>query len=141
MGERRPLSEFESKRLLADYGIPVTREYEVRSEEEAVRAGEGIGYPVVLKVSDPLVTHKTESGGVILGIADREALTKNFGALPKAPAFLVQEQVGGGLELILGGRRDPTFGPVILLGLGGIFTEVLKTAVTRICPLDRETAL
>ncbi len=141
-GERF-LSEHDSKRVLAAYGIPVTREALVRTSADAAAAARRIGYPVALKASVPGEAHKTERGLVELGLDGERALRAALGALRErtGPAFqgdfLVQEMVGGNRELALGMVRDPQFGPCVMLGLGGIFTEILQDAVFRVAPLRR----
>lgn len=141
----RALTEHEGKEILALYGIPTTREQRATSVEEARRAAREIGYPVALKVDSPEITHKTEAGAVLLDVRDEEALERGFrqvleNARRYAPdaeirGVLVQEMAHGGHEVILGMKRDPEFGPVVVLGLGGIFVEVLRDAALRLPPL------
>jgi acetyltransferase len=144
------LSELSSKRLLHAYGIPVTMPWPALSAQEAVVAAERIGYPVALKVSSPHITHKTEAGGVELALADERqvcaayarilAAAKSNGAA-NAAAVSVQPMaagsaVAGGHELVLGARKDPTFGAVIVLGAGGVATEVLGDRALELPPLN-----
>ncbi len=145
------LTEAEAKALLASYGVPITRERLCRSLSESIAAAEEIGYPVALKVMSPDILHKTEAGVVALRVRDEEELRNTYGRiLEKAEKFrpgarvrgvLVQEMVSGGQECIVGVRRDPVFGPVIAVGLGGIFVEVLKDVSLRLAPVDRQTVL
>ena len=140
------LSEFESSRLLADYGIATAKGILAQNLEEVIKAAESIGYPVVLKVCSPEVSHKTESGLVAVDLrneADLEAAFKRIGeASPVKDAnFLVQEMVKGGRELVVGMIRDPQFGPCVMFGLGGIFTEVLGDVTFRPAPLDESDAM
>jgi len=140
-----------AKEILALYGIPVTREKLARSPEEAVQAARGIGYPVVLKVESPQVVHKTEAGGVKLGLDFDPAVLEGFENIirsveqydPHAQirGVLVQEMVRGGVEVFAGVSRDPSFGPVLAFGLGGIFVEVLKDISLRLPPITPEEAL
>ncbi len=137
---RRTLSEFESARLLADYGIPTAKGVLALKWGDVKKAAEGIGYPVVLKVCSPEVSHKTESGLVAVDLrneADLEAAFKRISAASpvKDAAFLVQEMVKGGRELVVGMVRDPQFGPCVMFGLGGIFTEILGDVTFRPAPL------
>jgi len=145
------LTEAEAKSLLASYGVPITRERLCRSLSESIAAAEEIGYPVALKVMSPDILHKTEAGVVALRVRDEEELRNTYGRiLEKAEKFrpgarvrgvLVQEMISGGQECIVGVRRDPVFGPVIAVGLGGIFVEVLKDVSLRLAPVDRQTVL
>jgi acyl-CoA synthetase (NDP forming) len=140
------LSEFDSKRLLATYGIPTTRELLVDSLAEAETAAAQIGYPVVLKVCSAVVAHKTEHGLIELGITHVSDLKKAFNRLaPKAKEsggrVLVQELVAGSRELVMGLIRDPLLGPCVMFGLGGIFTEILQDVAFRVAPLSANDAL
>jgi acyl-CoA synthetase (NDP forming) len=122
-----PLDEHASKELLRAYGLTPTRERLAAGLEEALRAAGEIGYPVALKTAGGDL-HKTERGGVRLGLADAEALAgayRDFEAR-LGPRVLVQEMIPPGAELILGLVHDPQFGPLLTLGTGGIFVEVLK---------------
>lgn len=147
MGQnRRTLSEYESSRLLAAYGIPTAKGTLARDWDEVKKAAARIGYPVVLKICSPEVSHKTESGLVAVGLrngADLKAAFKRIGeASPVKDAdFLVQEMVKGGRELVMGMVRDPQFGPCVMFGLGGIFTEVLGDVTFRPAPLDESDAM
>ncbi|HSW35621.1 MAG TPA: acetate--CoA ligase family protein, partial [Candidatus Limnocylindrales bacterium] len=144
------LTEWRSKRILEAYGIPVTREKLACSKEEAVKAAEEIGYPVVLKIMASNLLHKTEAGGVVLNVADRAGVEKAFGEIverarsydPDAiiDGVLIQEMLEPGLEVIIGIKRDPVFGPAIMFGLGGIFVEVLRDVAIRIAPLRENDA-
>jgi acyl-CoA synthetase (NDP forming) len=142
-----PLSEGMAKDLLKDYGIRVPRGSVVFTLEEAKIAASKIGYPVVLKIHSSKITHKTETGGVKLNLQDETAVTRAFSELePLAKkagsdeGFLLEEMIGPGVEFILGMQADPTFGPVIMLGLGGIFAEVFKDITFRLPPFDSQEA-
>jgi len=142
---RRTLSEFESAHLLAGYGIPTAKGVLASNWDDVKKAAEGIGYPVVLKVCSPEVSHKTESGLVAVDLrneADLEAAFNRIGAASpvKDAPCLVQEMVKGGRELVVGMIRDPQFGPCVMFGLGGIFTEILGDVSFRPAPLDEEDA-
>jgi acyl-CoA synthetase (NDP forming) len=150
-GRTQDLAEFEAKRVLAAYGIPVTRESLAATRDEAVRAAAEIGFPVALKIQSADIPHKTEAGGVRIGVADREAVAAAFdeivaNARRHAPdaridGVLVQEMVAGGTEVILGVNNDPLFGPAIMFGLGGIFAEVFKDVTFRLAPVTRSEAV
>ena len=140
------LNEFEGASLLRQSGIPVIDGIPARTEEEAAAAAEKLGFPVALKICSEAVVHKTERGGVALNIQDTAALDgavremKNkFADIPFA--VLVQKMAPSGAELILGCRRDPVFGPIVLAGIGGIFTEILRDTVIDLAPVDEKAAL
>ena len=140
------LSEHESKQFLAKFGIPVTREAAARSEREALARASEIGYPVVLKGSGEALRHKTDLNLIALNLRDAESLRCAYRQLTKGPdvevkEVLVQEMVGGDRELMVGLFRDPQFGPCVMFGLGGIFTEILEDIVFRVAPLTRKDAL
>jgi len=127
-------------RMLRSSGLPVADFALAESTAAALAAAEAIGYPVALKTAAPNILHKTEAKGVILGIPGPRALQNACGEM-KADVYLVQKMAGPGQEVIIGGRRDREFGPVILFGLGGVFTEVLRDVALRVCPIDRAQAL
>ena len=146
------LSEFEARKLARLYGIPVPNFRFAGSLEEALAAAGEIGYPVTLKVASPDIQHKTDVGGVIVGLPNPESLRKAFKEAservrrvrPEAriEGFLVEETAPPtGIEVIVGGLRDRQFGPTVLFGLGGIFVEVLKDFSLRVCPVNFKDAL
>jgi acetate---CoA ligase (ADP-forming) subunit beta len=147
MGQnRRTLSEYESSRLLAAYGIPTVKGILARDWDEVKKAAAKIGYPVVLKVCSSEVSHKTESGLVAVDLrneTDLEAAFKRIGeASPVKDAdYLVQEMIKGGRELVIGMIRDPQFGPCVMFGLGGILTEILGDVTFRPAPLVESDAM
>ena len=144
---RNTLSEYESKVILASYQIPVTREIMAESSDEVITAAHEIGYPVVMKGCAPDITHKTEKGLIRTDIRDdREALDTFNDIMAgmngiKGAAALVQEMIRGKRELVVGLIRDPQFGPCVMFGLGGIFTEILKDVSFRLAPLEKRDAL
>jgi acyl-CoA synthetase (NDP forming) len=143
---REILSEYESKRVLASYQIPVTREILVESSGDLVRAAHEIGYPVVIKGCSPELTHKTEKGLIRTDIRNEaevlDALDDIMARMKGIEgAVLVQEMVTGKRELALGLIRDPQFGPCVMFGLGGIFTEILKDVSFRLAPLEKADTL
>jgi acetyltransferase len=140
-----PLTEREAKAILARYGIPVTRERLATSISDAVAAADEIGYPVALKVESPTLLHKTDAGAVELNLADAAAVERGFARLSALNVadmrgILVQEMVPSGTEVILGMTRDPQFGPVIAVGLGGIFVELLQDVQLLIPPVSTADA-
>lgn len=144
---QRNLSEYESACVLGAYGIPTARAVLVRTPSAAARAARRLGYPVVLKICSPGEAHKTERGLVAVNLPREQELRAAFTALrARAGAsydgdFLVQEMVSGSRELMIGMVRDPAFGPCVMFGLGGIFTEVLQDVVFRVAPLRQADAL
>lgn len=144
------LTEFAGKQLLADYGIVGTREALAQDADAAVCCAESIGMPVVMKVQSSDIPHKTEAGGVRLGVTDAESVRSAFDEIVRsarayAPAatidgVLVQEMISGGTELILGVDNDPLFGPAVMVGLGGVFAEVMKDVAFRLAPITRSEA-
>ncbi|HPS93377.1 MAG TPA: acetate--CoA ligase family protein [Deltaproteobacteria bacterium] len=142
----KTLNEYESKRLLDAYSIPVTKEHVAASLQEAIAFAHEIGYPVVLKGSSRTLTHKTEHRLIELGIESDEALQNAYAALQERgkgqlDGILVQQMIKGDRELVAGLIRDPQFGPCVMFGLGGIFTEVLKDVTFRVAPLEMRDAL
>ncbi len=142
------LSEPDAKALLSEAGVRVTHERRVCSTAEAAEAADEIGYPVVLKGVSNSVVHKSDAGLVRLGLRDRAAVEAAFAEVfetlkrldPTAEACLVSEMVTGGLELIVGAKRDPQFGPVVMAGAGGILVELLKDVEVALAPLSAATA-
>jgi len=130
------LDEHQGKKILADYQIPVTREGVAKTKAEALSMAGEIGYPVALKILSSEIMHKTDQGGVVLSIRDDNELEQAIDQLLKRfptlnnpdhkDCFLVQEMIDKGIEVLLGMVNDPHFGPLLVLGLGGILVEVLK---------------
>jgi acetate---CoA ligase (ADP-forming) subunit beta len=143
---RKTLSEYESKQVLASYGIPVTREFLVENRIDMVKAADRMGYPLVVKGCSPEIAHKTEKGLVRVDVRSREEALEAYDAIMAGMngaggRVLVQEMVHGRRELVMGLTRDDQFGPCVMFGLGGIFTEILKDVSFRRAPLDRQDAL
>ncbi len=143
---RNTLSEHESKQLLIAYNIPVTREILVEDRKELISALDEIGFPLVMKGSSSSITHKTEKGLIRVDIRDEkeagEAFEDIMGKMDgQGEGVLVQEMVKGARELVVGLTRDPQFGPCVMFGLGGIFTEILKDISFRVAPLEKKDAL
>jgi acyl-CoA synthetase (NDP forming) len=147
---RRYLTEEQATTLLKLYGLPVLPSGIATTASEAASLGESIGFPVVLKVSSEDIVHKFDVGGVLVGISTRAQAEEGFGRVMAAsrranPAatirgIFVQKMVTGGEEVILGVKRDRSFGPVIMFGLGGIFVEVFKDVRFRIAPVGPRAA-
>lgn len=148
--EGRDLLLSEALAVIEHYGIPTVRSVEVKTVEEARAAADALGYPVAVKIIAEQISHKSDVGGVQLNLrngpavaaACEDMLNRIHKAYPQAKidGVLVQPMVTGGHELILGGRQDPQFGPVVLVGLGGIFVEVFEEVVVRVAPLSPRLA-
>ncbi|MBL7177335.1 MAG: acetate--CoA ligase family protein [Desulfobacteraceae bacterium] len=140
------LSEHESKLLLAEYGVNVTQEKVVSTEDDAIAAASEIGYPVVLKGSGEELSHKTEMDLIALNMRDENDVREAFKRLTSSSKasvkeVLVQQMVKGERELVVGLTRDAQFGPCVMFGLGGIFTEILEDVAFRVAPLTRWDAM
>ena len=147
---RRALDAAEARALLAAYGIPTPADRLATTVDEAARLAQEIGFPVVLKLASPDILHKTEVGGVLVNVQDEAAVRAGFetilarakAARPEASiaGVQVQQMVSGGQEVIIGVKRDPTFGPLLMFGLGGIFVEALADVSFRLAPLTEADA-
>lgn len=136
--------------LCREYGIPVAPWAVADDPDGAAEVADRLGYPVVLKALSARVVHKSDVGGVVLDLRDREKVRREAAAmrervLERVPEagdlrFLVQQMVEGGVEVILGGKQDPSFGPVVMFGLGGVFVEVFGDVSFRVAPLTRADA-
>ncbi|MCP1336986.1 acetate--CoA ligase family protein [Futiania mangrovi] len=145
-----PLDEVAARRLLAEAGLPVLPETLAASADEAAAAADAMGYPVAMKIVSPDIAHKTEIGGVLLNVADRAAVRAGFDTLTSrardaAPGarlsgILVTPMARKGVETIVGVTVDPTFGPVVMFGLGGVFVEVFRDVCFRAAPFGVEEA-
>jgi acetate---CoA ligase (ADP-forming) len=139
----RPLSSTESLTLLSDYGIPVAVSHEATTAEEVVDAAERIGWPVALKTASRAVAHKSDVGGIVLDISGKDALLAAYRDLAArlGPQVLVGAMAPRGVELALGIVRDEQFGPIAMVGTGGVLIEVLKEARFILPPIERSRAL
>lgn len=147
---RRFLPEPEAYEILEAYGLPMSRTRFARDEEEAVRAAAETGYPVVMKIVSPDIVHKVDVGGVVLNLRSesgvREAYEELFQRVRSARkdadiwGVIIQEMVRGGKETILGMKRDPLFGGLLMFGLGGIYVEVFRDVTFRIAPIRELSA-
>jgi acyl-CoA synthetase (NDP forming) len=148
--KRSVLTEIESKQVVAEAGFPVVESKLAKSKAEAVALAKKAGFPVVLKVVSPDVVHKSDSGGVKLGLANAAQVGRAYSEIraavkkaePKAKiqGVAVQKMAKPGVEVIMGMSKDAQFGPVLMFGLGGVFVEVLKDVAFRIVPLVRRDA-
>ncbi len=148
--KRAVLTEIEAKDILRKAGINCTDTRLAKTKEEAVSLSETFGFPVVLKISSPDITHKSDAGGVKINLKARtevesafdEIMTSARGKFPDAriEGVSVQRMVKPGIEIIMGMTKDPQFGPVLMFGLGGILVEILKDVSFRIVPLEKKDA-
>ncbi len=149
--QRNELVEVEAREILEAYGLPVARTLLATNLEECIKAGREIGYPVVIKIASPQILHKTDVGGVVVGIANTDGLISAYERVtanarkffPRADIWgvLVQEMLPPSRELIIGMNRDSQFGPLLMTGLGGVYVEVLKDVSFRLAPVSEEDAL
>ena len=131
--------------ILESYGIPAVKTAIFKKKEDLLKAAKKIGYPLVLKVDAKDIIHKTEAGGVMLNLKDEKELKTAFGKISrkfakKKPAFILQEYLEGGKEVIMGIKRNEGLQPTLMFGLGGIFVEILKDVQFRLAPLSQEDA-
>ena len=147
---RQHLNEEEARQVISAYGFRIPKSILAASEPEAVKVAEEIGYPVVMKISSPDILHKSDFGGVRIGIKNEievrmcfcDITQKARRLMPDAEikGVLVQQMITGGKEVILGMSRDPQFGPLLMFGLGGIYIEILKDVSFRIAPIGLNEA-
>lgn len=143
--KQKALSEYDSKRVIESAGVAITRERLAGSRDEAVKMAESLGFPVVLKGCSDNMTHKTEMGMVKLNLGSSDDVARAYDDIIKAgmelDGILVQEMIEGDREFVIGLTRDPQFGPCVMFGLGGIFTEVLNDVSFRVAPISEIDAL
>jgi acetyltransferase len=146
--DRLALTEIEAKQIFEAYGLPIAKTQLAKSEDEAVKLAKKVGFPVVMKVVSPDIIHKSDAGGVKVNIKDDAAARdayqtilvncKKYKADANIHGIAVQEMAPWGTEVIVGSVNDPTFGPTVMFGLGGIFVEVLKDVTFRVAPVNKQ---
>lgn len=144
IGIRKNLGEYETRQFLEKYGFPIVKADFASSEEDAVRAAEQIGFPVVMKIVSPDILHKTDQGGIALGITGQLETREAYRELVKNAhshnhtiyGVLLQPFAKKGIEVIIGFKRDNSFGPVLLVGMGGVWVELIKNFSNRIAPIN-----
>jgi len=147
----KPLTEAETKNLLEKYGVPFPKRAVAKSKEEAIKYAKEVGFPIVMKILSPDIIHKTDVGGVVLNIDSEEKVAEAWDTImnnvkQKAPnaqidGVLLEEMISGGYEIIIGGLRDPVFGPVVMFGgLGGIYVELFQDVSFRLAPISEKEA-
>jgi acetyltransferase len=143
---RTALSESEGKEILRAYGVSIPIEVGTKTPDEAARAAAQIGFPVVMKIDSPDIAHKSDVGGVVVGVNSEEAVKAHFELMlskvkARVPGALINGiticQMVKGKEVLMGMTRDEQFGPVITFGLGGVFVEIMKDVSQRIAPLTK----
>jgi 4-hydroxybutyrate---CoA ligase (ADP-forming) len=147
---RTTLLEEEGYKVLEAYGFSIPKKHLAQNEEECTKAVQEIGYPVVMKIASPEIVHKSDAGGVKIGLKNEDEIRQAFRTIisnakkykpdAKIDGILVQEMIKSGKETILGAKFDPILGPLIMFGLGGIYVEVLKDVVFRLAPLEEREA-
>jgi acyl-CoA synthetase (NDP forming) len=145
-GQPQVVTERVAKEIISACGVPVVSEIHATSSQDAVQAAERLGYPVVLKLDSPHAAHKTEMGFVRIGLVDALSVIDACNEMTlraedvRSDGFLVQSMVNGHVELMLGMKRDPVFGPLVLVGLGGVFAELLGDVASELAPVSLEVA-
>jgi acetate---CoA ligase (ADP-forming) subunit beta len=147
---RNVLLETEAKTICTEYGIPVTKFKLAKNEKEAVAQADHIGYPIVLKIVSPDITHKTEAGGVMINLKTSVEIVCGYNKIienirkykteARIVGILVQEMAPQSTEVIVGAIKDPQFGQTVMFGLGGIFVELLKDVNFRVAPITVDDA-
>jgi len=142
---KKTLSEYESSLVIKSAGVEVVPSVLAKTRDEAFQMAEKIGFPVVMKGCSAELAHKTESGMVKLNVGNSEEAARVFDELTakmkNLDGVLIEKMVKGSREFVIGLSRDPQFGPCVMFGLGGIFTEALKDVTFRVAPLSKEDAL
>jgi acyl-CoA synthetase (NDP forming) len=143
--QRTALDEQAGKALLAQFNIAVPQSTVVKNAAGAAAAMKTLRAPVVLKIMSPDILHKSDAGGVKVGLKSADEVAEAIAAMAASPkikgaridGYLIEEMAPAGQEMVVGGLRDPEFGPLVMVGLGGIFVEVLADVSFRICPITR----
>ncbi|HPC27749.1 MAG TPA: acetate--CoA ligase family protein [Candidatus Methanomethylicus sp.] len=147
--QRGWLLEPEAKELCRAYGLPVGEWRVANRESDALSCSAELGFPLAMKIVSPDIVHKSDVGGVILGIDSPEKVIDAFGRMmgvaertgSRFEGVLMERMARAGVETIIGAKRDPQFGPVIMFGVGGIFVEIFKDVAFRVAPIDRSDAM
>jgi 4-hydroxybutyryl-CoA synthetase (ADP-forming) len=147
---RTNLLEEEGLEILNTYGFPLPKNILAKTEDEAVEAANKIGYSVVMKIASPQIVHKSDAGGVKVNLTNDEEVrsafkeivgnAKKYDSNAEIKGVLVVEMVRGGKEMIIGSKLEPGFGPVLMLGMGGIYVEILKDVTFRLAPVTDQEA-
>lgn len=143
--QRSALDEHAGKALLAEYGVAVPQSLTVQQASDVDAAFKKLRAPLVVKIMSPDILHKSDAGGVVAGLNTAGEVTDAITTMAASPkikgaridGYLIEEMAPAGQEIVIGGLRDPDFGPLVMVGLGGIFVEVLADVSFRICPITR----
>lgn len=143
--QRAALDEQSGKALLAEYGVAVPRSLTVKNADEVDAAFAKLRGPLVVKIMSPDILHKSDAGGVKVSLKSAAEVKEAINVMAASPqiknaridGYLIEEMAPAGQEMVIGGLRDPDFGPLVMVGLGGIFVEVLQDVSFRICPITR----
>jgi len=149
--EKRPnLLEEEGQQVLKAYGLPLPKSALAKTEAEAIKIAKQIGYPVVMKIASPQIIHKSDAGGVKVNLTNESEIKEAFKTIitnakkynknAEIKGVLIVEMVKGGKEMIIGSKQEPGFGPVIMLGMGGIYVEILKDVTFKLAPVTNKEA-
>jgi 4-hydroxybutyryl-CoA synthetase (ADP-forming) len=149
--EKRPnLLEEEGQQILKAYGLPLPKSALAKSEADAIKIAKQIGYPVVMKIASPQIIHKSDAGGVKVNLTNESEIKEAFKTIitnakkynknAEIKGVLIVEMVKGGKEMIIGSKQEPGFGPVIMLGMGGIYVEILKDVTFKLAPVTNKEA-
>ena len=143
--KRTSLLEEEGQEILRAYGFPLPKSILAKNEKDAVKSARKIGYPIVLKIASPQIIHKSDAGGVKVNLTNDKDVTTSFREIVKnakkynkkaeIKGVLVNEMIKGGKEMIIGSKLEPGFGPVVMLGMGGIYVEILKDVTFKLAPM------
>ena len=145
--ENRNLLEHEAKEVMKEIGVLIPEGQVVKTKEDAIKVSKELGFPLVMKLMSPQVLHKTDAKAVVVGIKNEEEVEDTFQDFMErfsdvtVEGVLIEKMVNKGVQIIIGTQTDSTFGPVILIGLGGVLVEILKDVVFRLCPTTKERAL
>ena len=147
---RTNLLEEEGLEILSAYGFPLPKSSLAKTEDEAVEAANKIGYPTVMKIASPQIVHKSDAGGVKVNLSSEKEVrdafkvivdnAKKYDSKAEIKGVLIVEMVKGGKEMIIGSKLEPGFGPVVMLGMGGIYVEILKDVTFRLAPFTDQEA-
>ena len=147
---RKNLLEEEGQEVLRAYGFPIPKSIPAKKDKDAIQAAKKVGYPVVMKIVSPQIIHKSDAGGVKVGLKNPKEVRKAFKEIIKNAkkydkkaiinGVLIQEMVKGGKETIIGSKLESGFGPVVMFGMGGIYVEVLKDVTFRLAPITDSEA-
>ena len=135
--------EPDAKELFRDYGLPTTKFFWAKERQDLEQGAKAVGYPLVAKVVSPDIVHKSDVGGVVIGIREKKELEKAFQTMSKLKGFkgILLDEMVEGVEVIVGAKGDPQFGTIVVVGIGGTSVEIYKDVAIRMAPVSKEEAL